>query len=140
VYWGGETGFRNDCQHCNEYAPNGKTPVVTVTAKRFSSNMISAVNNRVTLRFMIYDGNMTAQVLLRFFNRLINDSKGKVFLILDNLGVHHAKLVKAWLKRHWDEMEVYYLPEYSPDSNPDEYLNCELEAGNKAAPAALNKE
>ena len=140
VYWGDETGFRNDCQHSRGYAPKGKTPVVTVTAKRFSSNMISAVNNPDTVRFMIYDENMTARVLLRFFNRLIKDAKGKVLLILDNLRVHHAKLVKAWLKRHWNEIEVYYLPAYSPDLNPDEYLNCDLKVGIKAAPPARNKE
>ena len=140
VYWGDETGFRNDCQHSRGYAPKGKTPVVTVTARRFSSNMISAVNNRGTVRFMIYDENMTARVLLRFFNRLIKGAKGKVLLILDNLRVHHAKLVKAWLKRHWNEIEVYYLPAYSPDLNPDECLNCDLKAGIKAAPPARNKE
>jgi transposase len=140
VYWGGETGFRNDFQHSREYEPKVKTSVVTVTVKRFSSNMISAVNNRGTFRFMIYDKNMTARVLLRFFSRLINDAKGKVFLILDNLRVYHAELVKAWLKRHWDEMEVYYLPAYSPDLNPDEHLNCDLKAGIKAPPPARNKE
>ena len=140
VYWGDETGFRNDCQHSRGYAPKGKTPVVTVTAKRFSSNMISAVNNRGTVRFMIYDENMTARILLRFFKRLIKDAKGKVFLILDNLRVHHAKLVKAWLGRYKAEIEVYYLPAYSPDLNPDEYLNCDLKAGIKAAPPARNKE
>ena len=140
IVLGDETGFRNDCQHSRGYAPKRKIPVVTVTAKRFSSNMISAVNNPGTVRFMIYDENMTARVLLRFFNRLIKDAKGKVLLILDNLRVHHAKLVKAWLKRHWNEIEVYYLPAYSPDLNSDECLDCDLKAGIKAAPPARNKE
>ena len=66
---------------------------------------------------MIYDENMTARILLRFFKRLIKDAKGKVFLILDNLRVHHAKLVKAWLGRYKAEIEVYYLPAYLPDLN-----------------------
>ena len=140
IYWGDQTGVRNDCQHSRGFAPKGKTPVVTVTAKRFSSNMISAVNNRGTVRFMMYDENMTARVLLRFFKRLIKDSKRKVFLILDNLRVHHAKLVKAWLERHWCKIEVFYLPSYSPDLNPDEYLNADLKAGIKAAAPTHNKE
>jgi hypothetical protein len=140
VYWGDETGFCNDCKNSRGYAPKGKTSVVTVTAKRISSNMIWVVNNHGTLRFMIYDQCMTARVLLRFFIRLINDAKGKVFLILDKLRVYHAKFVKAWLKRHWDEMEVYYLPAYSLDLTPDEYLNCDLKAGINAAPPAGNKE
>ena len=40
IYWGDETGIRNDCQHNRGYAPRGKTPVVAVNAKRFSLNMI----------------------------------------------------------------------------------------------------
>jgi len=44
-------------------------------------------------------------------------------LILDNLRVHHAKIVKAWIEEHKDQIELFYLPPYSPDLNPDEYLN-----------------
>jgi len=50
----------------------------------------------------------------------------KVFLILDNLGVHHCKPVKAWLAEHADEIDVFYLPSYSPELNPDERLNADL--------------
>jgi transposase len=71
---------------------------------------------------MIYESNMTARFLIRFIRRLIEDSKKTVFLMLDNLRVHHAKLVKAWLERHEDEIEVSYLPFYSPELNPAEYL------------------
>ena len=65
IYWGDETGIRNDCQHSRGYAPKGRTPVVEINAKRFSTNMISAVNNRGGVRFMMYRENMTAKVLLR---------------------------------------------------------------------------
>jgi hypothetical protein len=34
--------------------------------------------------------------------RLIRASKQKVFLILDNLKVHHGKLAAAWLENHMD--------------------------------------
>lgn len=123
LYWGDETGARNDCNHSRGYVPKGQTPVVEINAKRFSVNMISAINNQGLVRFMIYISTMNARVLLRFFRRLIKDSGRKVFLILDNLQVHHAKLVKAWLLRHEDQIEVFYLPSCSPELNPDEYLN-----------------
>lgn len=129
IYWGDETGVRNDCQHSRGYAPRGKTPVVEINAQRFSLNMISAINNQGLLRFMTYEGSMTARVLIKFMRRLIKDAKRTVFLILDNLRVHHAKLVKAWLARHEDEIEVFYVPSYSPELNPDEYLNCDLKYG-----------
>jgi transposase len=139
IYWGDETGIRNDCQHSRGYAPKGQTPIVTINAKRFSTNMISAINNRGTLRFMMYNENMTARVLLRFMKRLIKDAGRKVVLILDNLRVHHAKLVKAWLKRHSSEIEVFYLPAYAPDLNPDEYLNNDLKNGIRTSSPARSQ-
>jgi transposase len=50
----------------------------------------------------------------------------KIFLILDNLRVHHSKLVKQWLASHAEQIEVFYLPSYSPELNPDELLNDDL--------------
>lgn len=90
---------------------------------------------------MTYKETMTAQVLIRFMKRLIKDAPRKVFLILDNLRVHHAKMVKQWLKEHTDEIEVFYLPAYAPDLNPDEYLNCDLKQGIRASsPARTQKQ
>jgi transposase len=133
IFWGDETGIRNDCQHSRGYAPIGKTPIVDINAKRFSLNMISAITNQGLLRFMIYKENMTARVLIKFMKRLIKDCGQKVFLVLDNLRVHHAKIVSAWLKKHQKEIEVFFLPAYSPELNPDEYLNCDLKNGIRAA-------
>ena len=66
---------------------------------------------------------MDQQRLIRFVERLIRTSQRKVFLILDNLRVHHGKLVAAWLKRSTEKIEVFFLPPYAPEYNPDEYLN-----------------
>lgn len=140
IYWGDETGVRNDCQHSRGYAPRGRTPIVEITAKRFSVNMVSAINNQGLLRFMIYDSSMTARVIIKFMRRLIKDAGRKVFLILDNLKVHHAKLVKAWLERHQDKIEVFYLPSYSPELNPDEYLNCDLKTGLRSSSPARSQQ
>ena len=55
--------------------------------------------------------------------RLVRTSQRKVFLILDNLKVHHGKLVAAWLEEHAEKIEVFFLPSYAPEYNPDEYWN-----------------
>ena len=47
----------------------------------------------------------------------------KVFLILDNLNVHHGKLAASWLEKHKDKIEVFFLQPYAPEYNPDEYLH-----------------
>ncbi|EHQ53706.1 transposase [Ectothiorhodospira sp. PHS-1] len=83
---------------------------------------------------------MNADLLIDFMRRLIRGSGCKIFLILDNLKVHHARKVKVWLSDHTAEIEVFYLPPYSPELNPDEYLNCDLKAGVHKGPPARNKD
>ena len=85
--------------------------------------MISALSSQGKVRFMIYQDTMNQQRLIRFLERLVRGSEQKVFLILDNLKVHHGKLVAAWLEKRKDKMEVFFLPPYAPEYNPDEYLN-----------------
>jgi transposase len=67
---------------------------------------------------------------------VFHDSSKKVFLILDNLRVHHANKVTAWLEKHKSEIEIFYLPPYAPEYNPDELLNSDLKRviGKKPSP------
>src|SRR6478672_10953815 len=123
IYWGDETGISNQDQRGRSYAPRGATPVVVRTAKRITKSMISAVSNRGLLRFMLYDGGLNVELFLTFLRRLIKDAGQKLFLIVDNLRVHHAKKVKAWVHSHRHAIELFYLPAYAPEHNPDEYLN-----------------
>ena len=85
--------------------------------------MISAISSQGKVRFMLYPDSMNQQRLIRFMTCLIRDSERKVFLILDNLKVHHGKLAAAWLDKHKEKIEVFFLPPYAPEYNPDEYLN-----------------
>jgi transposase len=126
IYWGDETGISNQDQVGRTYAPRGRTPVVSRTAKRITRSMISAVSNRGLMRFMLYEGALNVDRFLAFLRRLIKDAGQKVFLIVDNLKVHHARKVKAWVASHAHEIELFYLPAYAPEHNPDEYLNGEL--------------
>lgn len=139
IYWGDETGMRNDSQHERGYAPKGKTPVIRLNAKRTSTNMISAITNQGKVRFRVFDGNMNAAILTDFCQRLIKSAERKVYLILDNLRVYHAKVFRAWLEKHEDKIEVFCLPSYSPELDPDEYLNCDLKAGVHSGKPARNK-
>lgn len=141
VYWGDETGLRNDAQHERGYAPKGKTPVIRLNAKRESVNMISAITNQGKVRFKLFEGGMNAAILIDFLKRLVKDAKQrKVILILDNLRVHHAKKVKDWLAGKEEQIEIFYLPPYSPELNPDEYLNCDLKAGVHSGKPARSKD
>ncbi len=72
---------------------------------------------------------MNAYTLIKFLKRSIKDTDRKVFLVLHNLRVHYIKVVKEWLAIHNEEIELFFLPSYSPELKPDEYLNCDLKSG-----------
>lgn len=139
IYLADGTVLRSDSQHVHGYAPKGKTPIIRLNAKRELINLISAIINQSKVRFRIFDGTMNADILIDFMQRLIKDAGRKVFLILDNLRVHHAKVAKAWLAEHKDEIEVFYLPSYSPELNSDEYLNRDFKAGVHDSTSARSK-
>lgn len=129
IHWGDETGLCNDSYHGRSYAPRGETPAIKVHPRCKRVNLISTVTNQGKVRFMVYKDKMNSQTLIRFMKRLIKDSDKKIYLILDNLKVHHSHMVKDWVKEHEDEIELFFLPSYSPELNPDEYLNCDLKVG-----------
>ena len=112
IHWGDGSGLRSDDVRGRGFAPKGQ------------------------MRWRIFDGALNANILIDFLRRLIKAAKKKVFLILDNLRVRHAKPVKAWLAEHAQEIELFYLPGYSPELNPDEMANADIkQAVTKLAPA-----
>lgn len=128
IHWGDETGVRSTCQHSRGYARPGETPELIVPGSRFSVNMISTITNQGQVRWMIYAGRMNAALFIVFLTRLIAGAAKKVFLIVDHLSVHEAAAVDRWLADKTDRIEVFSLPKYAPERNPDEYLNCALKA------------
>ena len=77
--------------------------------------------------FLLYSEEINSKRLIGFMEALIKMSNGrKVYFILDNLKVHHSKLVSQWGDVHKDEIAHFYLPPYSLECTPDEYLNNDL--------------
>jgi hypothetical protein len=83
----------------------------------------TGISNQGKLRFMVYDGALNTAIFLKFLRRLVKDADRKLFVIVDNLRVHKAKVVTAWVAENTDRIELFYLPPYAPERNPDEYLN-----------------
>ncbi len=139
IHWGDETGLCNDSYHGRSYAPRGKTPAVRIPARCKRVNMISSITNQGKVRFMIYEDRMNAATFIKFMKRLTKDADRKLFLIVDNLKVHHSYKARDWLEDHKDQIEVFFLPSYSPELNPDEYLNCDLKSAVHSGPVARTR-
>jgi transposase len=123
---GDETGVKTDSNRVRGYGRKGQAPVLAQTARKEHISMISAINNEGRLRFMMYWEAMTSQKLITFMARFIKDTGRKVYLILDNLKVHHSRRVMEWVEAHMDTIELFYLPAYSPELNPDQYFSGDL--------------
>jgi transposase len=139
IYWGDETAVAEDGHWLRGYAPVGQTPILAAPSKRHGLSMISAISNQGLVRFEFIEEAMNTDRFIGFMERLVADSSQKVFLILDNLKVHHAKPVAAWLTERKDRIEVFYLPSYSPEINPDEYLNRDFKTALRSSDRAASK-
>lgn len=127
IHWADETAVMNTDVRGRSYSPRGVTPTTrSVWGSRQKFSMISSVNNQGKCYWMIIDDVFNADRLIEFMESIVKDVPRKVFLVMDNLKVHHSKPVQKWLEAHKKEIEVFYLPSYSPELNPDERLNADL--------------
>jgi transposase len=123
IQWCDEMGVRSDAASARCFSPKGQTPIVLAPGKRFGCNMISSISNRGTLRFMVFTDRFNTDVMLRFLKRLLKQMERKVFLIVDGHPVHRGHAVKKFVAERRDQIQLFHLPAYSPELNPDEMLN-----------------
>jgi transposase len=122
VYFADEAGIRSDYHAGTTWAPVGQTPVVKTTGKRHAVNLVSAVSPGGTLRFSVIDGKLNGPKFVEFCRKLLHDAPGPVFLVLDGHPVHHATVVTQFAASTDGRLRLFYLPPYSPQLNPDEWV------------------
>ena len=111
---------RIDNQGVRGYAPKGQTPVLAIPTRGVKLSMISAISPRGEVAFRIVDGTINADRFIEFLAALIEGAPRKIIVVVDNLRVHHAKVVTEWLADKTDRIELAFLPPYNPEANPDE--------------------
>jgi transposase len=128
IHWGDQMGLRSDHQTGTSYGRRGQTPVIPGTGQRFRCNVMSTITNRGALSFMVFKQNFNGAVFIRFVQRLLRLRRRKVLLIVDRHPVHLSAEVKRWLAGHTKRLQLFFLPGYSPDLNPDEFLNQDVKS------------
>jgi transposase len=122
IYFGDEAGVRADFHAGTTWAPVGETPIVRTTGTRNSVNLISAVTTRGVLRFSVYEGKFESATFINFCKRLMHDTAGPVFLIVDGHPVHRSEAIKDFVDCTRGRLHLFRLPPYSPELNPDEWV------------------
>ncbi len=122
IYFSDEAGFHATAQYGSTWAPKGKTPIIKTSGKREKVNVISAINNKGKLRFMLYDTSFNGTVFIQFLKRLMHNQKMQISLIVDGHKSHFTKQVKQFVESTKGKLKLYQLPPYSPELNPDELV------------------
>jgi transposase len=123
VVFADEASVRTDYHAGTTWAPVGQTPVVGATAVRHAVKMVSAIGRRGEISFMVHEGSMDAELFIEFLEAVLHDFETPVFLIVDGASVHKANIVKEFVKSTEGRLELFFLPPYSPELNPDEWVN-----------------
>ena len=140
IYFGDAAHMRSDHHSGRTWGKKGQTPVVSSTGARYRMSLISAVTARGHMRFMIKEkGGVNADVFIAFLKRLMVGSRNKIFLIVDRGPAHVARKTKMFVAGLGGALQLFYLPPYSPDRNPDELVWKHLKADTvgRAAIASL---
>jgi transposase len=110
VYFADEAGIRCDYHAGTTWAPVGQTPVGTTTGARHQVNLISAVTPGGVLRFATIDGKLDAAKFIDFGRKLLHDTPGPVFLIIDRHPVHRSVAVKQFAASTDGRLRLCFLP------------------------------
>lgn len=130
IAWGDESGLCSTEYGGRGYAPIGETPEIRPSERqRERVNYIASVSNQGRVQFMLYTCTLAAEQFIQFCKRLIAKRRHKLFWIVDRHPVHRQAVVKQWLKKHCKQIELFYLPSYSPQLNPVEYFNGDVKQG-----------
>lgn len=122
IYFADEAHARTDHQTGTTWAPVGQTPAVQHLGAREGVGMISAISLRGELHWMVHTEYMNSELFTQYLSYLTQDVEGKIFLIADRARYHTSNETATWLAKHKDRLELFFLPPYSPDLNPDEWV------------------
>ena len=104
------------------WSPKGKQPEIAckqVKKERITGyGTVNPLTGQLVANFAKTGNTKTFK---RHLRKVLKAYKGKrkIIIYVDNVRFHHAKILKPFLEAH-PELEIRYLPAYSPDLNPVE--------------------
>jgi len=140
IYFWDESGFRADAVRGRTWGVKGETPVVAVPGKRQSISAASAVNSKGGFWFATYKGGMSADLFVAMLQLIMRHRRRPLFLILDSLPAHKAKVVLDYVEATKGKLKLFFLPGYAPELNPDELVWSHMKrTGTAKRPLASNE-
>jgi transposase len=126
ILFADETGAAADEHPRYGYARQGERASMEVPDSHIRVNVVSTISNSGEVHYRTYDRTMNGAQFISFLEQLLNETDKKILLITDRLSAHDCEAVWEWIDQHGDRIDMEFLPRYSPEMNPVEYLNNDM--------------
>lgn len=88
---------------------------------------------------MILDGRFNSEVFGVFQKQMIKHARHKIYFVTDGHPAHKTKKLNEWLSTNKKKIEIFFLPPYSPELNPQEYVNQDVKTNVIGKKRPINK-
>jgi transposase len=122
IFFLDEAGVRSDAPLGRTWAPRGQTPIVLTSGQRQVVNAISAVSPLGAFWYKVFTGRLNATTFRTFLQAFLRGRRQPVFLVVDGHPAHRARLIADFVQAQRGRLELHFLPGYTPDLNPDEFV------------------
>ena len=124
ILFADEAGMRADYHVGRTWGMRGTTPVLQDSGQKFRVNIIGAISSDGEIQFRTHEGSTTADTFVAFLRQLLDERQGPLYIVVDNLSVHSAQVVKNFLETNpaKERIQLHFLPTYSPELNPIELV------------------
>lgn len=120
LYFEDESGVSLSPVVGKTWAPRGKTPIFRITGKRGGVLAMSAISPSGRMRFRLEKRRINSGVMIEFLGQLMKSHRRrKIAVVMDQAPCHISKKIRAFVDAK-NNLEVFYIPPYSPELNPDE--------------------
>lgn len=121
IFFMDEAGIRSDDPLGRSWGIKGETPIVKTSGQRQQVNAISAVAPDGSFWYEVYTGRFNSGRMVDMLKRFMK-GRGKICLILDGHPAHKSNMIKQFVQKCAGRLEIYFLPSYAPEFNPDEFV------------------
>lgn len=115
-----EVHFQRHSTITRMWSLKGKQPRVISASTRQKVGFLGAINLKTGQLLTKKASTFNADTFGDFLYYLLQHTKGKLFLILDNASWHRARDLKKFFFKNRHRLVRVFLPPYSPELNPIE--------------------
>lgn len=117
-----ESGIVSDGALGTTWGQSGERTIVKTSGQRQRVNVISGVSPTGEFRYEVYTQKFNAAFFVDVLSKFRKRLRRPVFFIVDRHPAHRAKIVRDYVQSSQGKVELYFLPPYAPDLNPDEFV------------------